>query len=545
MQYRIPSARSPMNANPPDERTPFDPARFPRQRTKAARFDLPQTRPAPILESTAPRRRGRPRKAPAAVSKVGYDPDPTVIDDPPECDESAGRKARVAPDRSGVHSLPERMFTPSRATEIEATPTPDYPLAHDVARKANRNRSRPENLRDVSSKNGNFADLDGEDFDLDQKSMNSRTVYAKNAENRAAEPDPAPISAKRELEPTSFQLPSRRVTNGTDSPIRRKPRELPEAPVAEAQNSGAKTSIINRDSAGDQIPAVPPILPGQPETAPLPENPARILTNRESDPEAPEPEAPRRRPRRAPELRDRPNGREDREADRRYYDDGALCGWLSDPEYGNAPMGNDREQFHCISIIGQIEGHCLLPEGQKATKYEHIIPTLVSVEEDDRVDGLLVILNTMGGDVEAGLAIAEMIASMTKPTVSLVLGGGHSIGVPLATAADYSLIVPSATMTIHPVRVSGMVVGVPQSFRYMSEMQERITAFICSHSKASPDDIRELMMRPDQIATDCGSIIDGNEAVRYGIIDEVGGLDRALAVLREMCAKRKTDGNKK
>ena len=218
---------------------------------------------------------------------------------------------------------------------------------------------------------------------------------------------------------------------------------------------------------------MPPILPGQPETAPLPENPARTLTNRETDPEAPEPEAPRRRPRRAPELRDRPNGQGDRGADRRYYDDGALCGWLSDPEYGNAPMGNDREQFHCISIIGQIEGHCLLPEGQKATKYEHIIPTLVSVEEDDRVDGLLVILNTMGGDVEAGLAIAEMIASMTKPTVSLVLGGGHSIGVPLATAADYSLIVPSATMTIHPVRVSGMVIGVPQSFRYMAEMQDK------------------------------------------------------------------------
>ena len=198
---------------------------------------------------------------------------------------------------------------------------------------------------------------------------------------------------------------------------------------------------------------------------------------------------------------------------------------------------NARERFQCISIIGQIEGHYLLPEGQKATKYEQIIPLLVSIEESDDVDGLLVILNTMGGDVEAGLALAEMIASMTKPTVSLVLGGGHSIGVPLATAAKRSFIVPSATMTIHPVRISGMVVGVPQSFRYMSEMQKRIITFICAHSKANPDVVRELMMRPDQIATDCGSIIEGKEAVQYGIIDEIGGLDSALSCLRSFCKK--------
>ena len=199
---------------------------------------------------------------------------------------------------------------------------------------------------------------------------------------------------------------------------------------------------------------------------------------------------------------------------------------------------NDRERFQCISIIGQIEGHYFLPEGQKATKYEQIIPLLVSIEESDDVDGLLVILNTMGGDVEAGLALAEMIASMTKPTVSLVLGGGHSIGVPLATAAKRSFIVPSATMTIHPVRISGMVVGVPQSFRYMSEMQKRIVDFICAHSKARAEVVRELMMRPDQIATDCGSIIEGKEAVEYGIIDEVGGLDSALSCLRSLCQKQ-------
>lgn len=200
---------------------------------------------------------------------------------------------------------------------------------------------------------------------------------------------------------------------------------------------------------------------------------------------------------------------------------------------------NQRERFQCISIIGQIEGHYLLPEGQKATKYEQIIPLLVSIEESEDIDGLLVILNTMGGDVEAGLALAEMIASMTKPTVSLVLGGGHSIGVPLATAAKRSFIVPSATMTVHPVRISGMVVGVPQSFRYMSEMQRRIVNFICEHSQATPDTVNKLMMRPDQLATDCGSIIEGREAVEYGIIDEVGGLDQALCALRQMVKESK------
>lgn len=205
---------------------------------------------------------------------------------------------------------------------------------------------------------------------------------------------------------------------------------------------------------------------------------------------------------------------------------------------GGSIAENERERFQCISIVGQIEGHYVLPEGQKATKYEQIIPLLVSIEESDDVDGLLIILNTMGGDVEAGLALAEMIASMTKPTVSLVLGGGHSIGVPLATAAKRSFIVPSATMTIHPVRISGMVVGVPQSFRYMSEMQKRIVNFICAHSKASAEVVQELMMRPDQIATDCGSIIEGREAVEYGIIDEVGGLDSALSCLRSFCQKK-------
>lgn len=196
---------------------------------------------------------------------------------------------------------------------------------------------------------------------------------------------------------------------------------------------------------------------------------------------------------------------------------------------GAATLGTPKGKIHCMSIIGQIEGHYLLQDGQKATKYEHIIPELISIEEDEKIRGLLIILNTMGGDVEAGLAIAELIASMKKPTVSLVLGGGHSIGVPLATAAKKSFIVPSATMTLHPVRINGLVLGAPQTFRYFEDMQKRIVHFICAHSSASPEQIVELMMRPDELATDIGSIIDGNEAVKYGIIDSVGGLCDALA----------------
>ena len=198
------------------------------------------------------------------------------------------------------------------------------------------------------------------------------------------------------------------------------------------------------------------------------------------------------------------------------------------------------EAIHCMSIIGQIEGHYTLPQGQKATKYEHIIPLLVSVEQSDDIDGLLIILNTMGGDVEAGLAIAEMIASMKKPTVSLVLGGGHSIGVPLAVCAKKSFIVPSATMTIHPVRISGTVVGSPQTYYYFEKMQQRITKFVCSHSKISEKAFQDMMMRTDQIATDTGSVIDGDEAQKCGLIDEVGGLCNALdalnAMIKENCS---------
>jgi len=200
---------------------------------------------------------------------------------------------------------------------------------------------------------------------------------------------------------------------------------------------------------------------------------------------------------------------------------------------GSISTKNSRESIHCLNIIGQIEGHYILGENQKATKYEHVIPLLVGIEESDEIEGLLIVLNTMGGDVEAGLAIAEMIASMKKPTVSLVLGGGHSIGVPLAVSAKRSFIVPSATLTIHPVRISGTVIGSPQTYNYFREMQARIVRFVTDHSEISPEKLTELMMRPDEMANDVGSIIDGEEAVRLGLIGSLGGLDAALASLRE------------
>lgn len=200
---------------------------------------------------------------------------------------------------------------------------------------------------------------------------------------------------------------------------------------------------------------------------------------------------------------------------------------------GSVVSRRDGETIHCLSIIGQIEGHYMLPAGQKATKYEHIIPLLVSIEENDEINGMLMVLNTMGGDVEAGLAIAEMVASMSKPTVSIVLGGGHSIGVPLAVSAKRSFIVPSATMTIHPVRMNGTVVGVPQTYYYFQKMQDRITKFVTTHSNVSEEKFRELLMRTDQIATDVGSIVEGPEAVEIGLIHGLGGLSDAMRALRE------------
>ena len=205
---------------------------------------------------------------------------------------------------------------------------------------------------------------------------------------------------------------------------------------------------------------------------------------------------------------------------------------------GTVSAGDGQSVIHCISIVGQIEGHYILDQTQKATKYEQLLPLLFSVEESSDIKGLLVLLNTMGGDVEAGLAIAELIASMTKPTVSVVLGGGHSIGVPLAVAADCSFIVPSATMTIHPVRTNGFVIGVPQSFYYFDKMQERILDFITSHSNAEKETLRALMMDTDELANDVGSIVDGNRAVDIGLIDRLGGLGEAVAELKRMIESR-------
>ncbi len=206
---------------------------------------------------------------------------------------------------------------------------------------------------------------------------------------------------------------------------------------------------------------------------------------------------------------------------------------------GGVISKKDGETIHCLTIVGQIEGHYALGEGQKATKYEHIIPLLVSIEQSDEIDGLLLVLNTMGGDVEAGLAIAEMVAGMSKPTVSLVLGGGHSIGVPLAVSAKKSFIVPSATMTIHPVRMSGTIIGVPQTYYYFERMQDRIIRFITDHSGVSEEKFRELLLRTDQIATDVGSLIDGREAVEIGLIDAAGSLSEALQELRRQVEEKR------
>ncbi|MGO5548563.1 ClpP family protease [Wansuia hejianensis] len=193
-----------------------------------------------------------------------------------------------------------------------------------------------------------------------------------------------------------------------------------------------------------------------------------------------------------------------------------------------------QNDIYLLSIIGEVEGHEALAERAKATKYEHILPNLAKAEDNKNIKGILILLNTVGGDVEAGLAIAEMIASMSKPTVSLVMGGGHSIGVPLAVSADYSFIVPSATMVIHPVRQNGMFIGVAQSYRNMEKTQDRITEFVSGHSRISQKRLEELMLDTKMLVKDVGTMLDGKEAVKEGLIDEVGGISRALQKLHEL-----------
>ena len=201
---------------------------------------------------------------------------------------------------------------------------------------------------------------------------------------------------------------------------------------------------------------------------------------------------------------------------------------------GQMTLPVPKSNLYTITIIGQIEGHMVLPPQNKTTKYEHIIPQLIAVEQNQEIEGLLIILNTVGGDVEAGLALAEMIDTISKPTVSLVLGGGHSIGVPISVCTDYSFISPTATMTIHPLRLSGMLIGVPQTYEYLDKMQDRIINFVCGHSKISEEKYRELMFNTGQLARDIGTVLVGEDAVNIGLMDEVGGVEHAVSVLKKL-----------
>jgi ATP-dependent protease ClpP protease subunit len=209
----------------------------------------------------------------------------------------------------------------------------------------------------------------------------------------------------------------------------------------------------------------------------------------------------------------------------------------------NVPTSPD-SNIHILPIIGQIEGHIQLPPKNKTTKYEHLIPQIIAIEQNPKIEGLLVLLNTVGGDVEAGLAISEMIASISKPTVSIVLGGGHSIGVPIAVSTNYSFIVETATMTIHPIRLTGLVIGVPQTFEYLDKMQERVIRFVTRHSKISEEKFKELMFEKGNLTRDIGTNVIGTDAVKYGLINEIGGVKEALTKLNELIEERKkTEGN--
>lgn len=203
-------------------------------------------------------------------------------------------------------------------------------------------------------------------------------------------------------------------------------------------------------------------------------------------------------------------------------------------KYRDVAISGARHLIHCLSVIGQIEGHYILPPQNKTTKYEHIMPALVAIEQDTSIEGLIIIINTVGGDVEAGLALAELISSMKTPTVSIVVGGGHSIGVPLAVSARRSFIVKSATMTIHPVRMTGLVLGVPQTLSYFEKMQERIVRFVSDNSQISPERFKELMLKTGELVMDVGSVLTGEDAVNEGLIDSVGGLSEAIDCLYAM-----------
>jgi len=214
-------------------------------------------------------------------------------------------------------------------------------------------------------------------------------------------------------------------------------------------------------------------------------------------------------------------------------------------DIGIVAVANAPYNIHCLTVIGQVEGHYILPPQNKTTKYEHIIPALVAIEQDNTIEGLLIILNTVGGDVEAGLAIAELISGMKTPNVSIVVGGGHSIGVPLAVSAKRSFIVPSATMTIHPVRMNGMLLGIPQTLSYFERMQERITDFVVNNSQMKPERFRELMMEKDELVMDVGTVVDGKTAVEEGLIDQLGSLSDAIGVLYGLIEEEKQKNQEK
>lgn len=207
-------------------------------------------------------------------------------------------------------------------------------------------------------------------------------------------------------------------------------------------------------------------------------------------------------------------------------------------ELGQINIPESKSNIHCITIVGQIEGHMVMPPQNKTTKYEHIIPQLVALEQNPEIEGVIIILNTVGGDVEAGLAISEMLTSMSKPTVSIVLGGGHSIGVPIAVATDYSFIADTATMTIHPIRLTGLVIGVPQTYEYLDKMQDRVVKFVTNNSNISEKKFRELMFRTGELARDIGTVLVGKDAVKYGLIDEVGGLANAVSKVKELAMRK-------
>lgn len=236
------------------------------------------------------------------------------------------------------------------------------------------------------------------------------------------------------------------------------------------------------------------------------------------------------------------NSQEEQEPQKEENPSSALIDKIQQLGQTNVPQLSEDSKIHCLTIIGQIEGHLALPPQNKTTKYEHLIPQLVAIEQNPKIEGVLIILNTVGGDVEAGLAISEMLATLSKPTVSMVLGGGHSIGVPIAVSCDYSFIAETATMTIHPIRLTGLVIGVPATFEYLDKMQERVTNFVTSHSHIEEETFKDLMFAKGNLTRDIGTNVIGIDAVKTGLIDEVGGLGKAMKKLNELIDLARVEG---